>query len=138
MNDGVIHDLVDRGYRVVIRPHPRATRDFWDVGWRSHPQVSVWNEASAYPVEVLIDYDAPPSLLVGLSSSCLFYLRDFRGLHVARYADEHVGTLYNAANDEYKQMIDLARAAIESYSTRTTHERAEPSGDDERAEQDAT
>ena len=138
MNDGVIRDLVDQGYRVVIRPHPRATRDFWDVDWRSHPRVSVWNEASAYPVEVLIDYEAPPSLLVGLSSSCLFYLRDFRGLHVARYPDEHVGALYNAANDEYKQMIDLARAAIESYSTRTTHERAEPSGDAERTEQDAT
>jgi hypothetical protein len=115
MNDGVIADLLARGYRVVIRPHPRASAELWGTDWRHDPRVSVWAGASAYPVEVLIDYEAPPELLVGLSSSCLFYLRDFRGLSVYRYADRHVSALYALANEEYRAMIDLARHAIESY-----------------------
>ena len=115
MNDGVIADLLTRGYRVVIRPHPRASVELWGTNWKHDPRVSVWSDTSAYPVEVLIDYEAPPELLVGLSSSCLFYLRDFRGLSVYRYADRHVSALYASANEEYRAMIDLARHAIESY-----------------------
>ena len=117
MNDAVIQDLLDRGHRVVIRPHPRATREFWSPRWSSHPNVEIWSDVSAYPVEILIDYDSPPACLVGLSSSCLFYLRDFRGLRVHRYPDARARALFDIANDEYKKMIDMARDALAPYPT---------------------
>jgi len=115
MNDSVIADLLERGQRVVIRPHPRASRRLWGARWERHPKVEVWDEVSSYPIEVLIDYTQPPRAIVGLSSSCLFYLRDFERLDVKRYPDARAQVLFDLANEEYKLMIDLARDALSPY-----------------------
>lgn len=115
MNDAVIADLRTRGLHVVIRPHPRATADFWSPRWASDPGVSIWSDDPSYPVEVLLDFERTPRAIMGVSSSCLLYLRDLKGIAAYRYADEAIEALYSVATDEYKSMIDLVRGALQPY-----------------------
>lgn len=113
INDAVIAALVAEGRRVVVRPHPRASADVWSARWDAHPAVTVWREDAGLPVEALVTADAPPSMLVGISSSCLFTLGAGEApLVVRRYPDSAFDMLGAHVTAEYELMLGIARSAL--------------------------
>lgn len=113
INDDAISRLVDAGGHVILRPHPRASADVWSARWERDPRVEVWRDDPAVPVEALIDPTQPPETLVGISSSCLFYLDEQAGMTVRRYPDEALDTLEQYSTTEYRQMLQIARHGLQ-------------------------
>jgi glycosyltransferase involved in cell wall biosynthesis len=118
-NDSVVAALLDAGHRVVIRPHPRASAPVWTDRWDGEPRVTVWDDQPMMPVEVLLDPGAPPRLVVGATSSCLFYLHELTDVPVRRFPEEALAALRARANDEHAWMLDLSVAVLPAIETRT-------------------
>lgn len=108
MNDRVIGMLLEGGMRVVVRPHPKASRPMWGARWADTAGFEVWSGAPSTPIELLLDHDHPPGVVVGVSSSCLFYLAEFTPTKVRRYPDTVTAGLRAAATDEYVAMLDIS------------------------------
>lgn len=119
MNDRMIRSLVAAGHRVVVRPHPRASAPMWSSSWDAAPNVDIWTDQPGLPVEVLIDYENPPASLVGISSSCLFYLSGVDGITAYRYPDESVDTLLSYCNDEFASALAIAVDVLQPVSLDT-------------------
>ncbi|WP_051681682.1 glycosyltransferase [Cellulomonas sp. HZM] len=112
VNDQVIEALLADGHRVVVRPHPRAGAQVWGERWADDPRFTVWEDQPMLPVEVLLDPGAPPALVVGATSSCLFYAHERMGLAVRRYPDAALDALAEHANDEHAWMMGLAAQVL--------------------------
>lgn len=112
INDATIGHLLESGRQVIIRPHPRASEDVWSSRWDDDARVEVWREYRGVPVEAIVDSESPPEILVGISSSCLFYMGGNEGMKVRRYADAALGTLARYSTAEYKLMLSMARDAL--------------------------
>ncbi|MFT4282238.1 glycosyltransferase [Microbacterium sp.] len=117
LNDAMIARLVDSGARVVVRPHPRASEDVWSERWSSDPRVEIWREHPGVPVEALLAPSALPAAVVGVSSSCLFTLAGRPDLSVRRFPDAAYATLGRFSTPEYREMLELARVAVEPWSS---------------------
>lgn len=113
MNDSAIEFLVSTGSRVVLRPHPRASQPVWSPKWHVEPAVEVWRAHPSMPVELMIDYQSPPDAVLGVTSSALLYLREFMGIPAYRYSDALLDGLLDASSDEYAQMLQIVRSAID-------------------------
>ncbi|MEN0130142.1 MAG: glycosyltransferase [Brevundimonas sp.] len=119
VTDAVVGDLLDAGYRVVVRPHPRAGAPTWGSRWADDERVAVWDDQAMLPVEVLLDPGAPPALAVGATSSCLFYLGELTTIPVRRFPDDAMAALRGCADDEHAWMMDVSAAVLPALEARS-------------------
>jgi glycosyltransferase involved in cell wall biosynthesis len=113
--DSVIETLLTKGYRVTIRPHPRASTQLWNPTWAGHPDVVEWTSAREFPLELLLDYTALPAALVGISSSCLFYLSapPYKATCLTLETSRVEG-LIRKATDEHQHMLQIASGVLKT------------------------
>lgn len=127
--DQVLSTLTERGFRPVLRPHPRAGQALWSHQWQVDPRVTLWTDNPTVPLEVLLDPDALPHALVSVSSSCMFYLNHFLGLPCYTPSPSQLNDLQQRATPEHKAMLALAQATfpqLESLGERHGHTSGRP------------